>query len=231
MSDSHAAAHHPAPAYADASAGRLQHQFDSLEQQLESSTLGMWVFLVTEIMFFGGLFMAYLLYRVWYPEAWAIGSLELDIVLGGVNTVVLIGSSLTMALAVRAAQTGFPRATVVWLLLTMGLGLTFLVIKGFEYAHKFTENHVPGASFHFEEEALSRQAEVFFSLYFVMTGLHALHMIVGLGIMLWMLWWAWNGTVGRAYFSPIEVSGLYWHFVDIVWIFLFPLLYLIGRHG
>src|SRR5688500_15431410 len=121
-----------------------------MEQQAEASKLGMWLFLVTEVLFFGGLFMAYLLYRVWYPEAWAEGSLELDIVLGAVNTAVLIGSSLTMALAVRAAQTGLRKATVVWLLLTMALGLTFLVIKGFEYEHKFAENHVPGANFEFE---------------------------------------------------------------------------------
>src|SRR5918999_3221310 len=134
-------AHHPA----------LQHQFETLEQQQESATLGMWLFLVTEVMFFGGLFMAYLLYRVWYPLAWSAGSLELDIVLGGVNTVVLIGSSLTMALAVRSAQTGFPKATVIWLVLTMVLGLTFLVIKGFEYAHKFHEHHVPGPGFMVEE--------------------------------------------------------------------------------
>ena len=120
------AGHHPA----------LQHHFQTLDQQHEASTLGMWIFLVTEVMFFGGLLMAYLLYRVWYPEAWSEGSLELDIILGGVNTVVLIASSLTMALAVRAAQTGLQKATVRWLLVTMSLGLTFLVIKFFEYKHK-----------------------------------------------------------------------------------------------
>jgi cytochrome c oxidase subunit III len=211
-------AHHPA----------LQHQFDTLEQQQESATLGMWLFLVTEIMFFGGLFMAYLLYRVWYPQAWSIGSLELDIVLGGVNTVVLIGSSLTMALAVRAAQTGFPRATVVWLLLTMGLGLTFLVIKGFEYAHKFHEHHVPGANFQFEG-AHARQVEIFLSLYFAMTGLHALHMVIGFGLLAVIAWMAWQRRFSPQWYAPVEMSGLYWHFVDIVWIFLFPLLYLVDR--
>jgi hypothetical protein len=130
----HGQAHHP----------NLQHHFQTLGQQHEAATLGMWVFLVTEVMFFGGLLMAYLLYRVWYPEAWSEGSRELDIVLGGVNTVVLIGSSLTMALGVRAAQTGAPKATVRWLLLTMVLGLTFLVIKFFEYKHKWDLNHIPG---------------------------------------------------------------------------------------
>ena len=211
-------AHHPA----------LQHQFDTMAQQQESATLGMWLFLVTEIMFFGGLFMAYLLYRVWYPQAWSLGSLELDIVLGGVNTVVLIGSSLTMALAVRAAQTGFPRATVVWLLLTMSLGLTFLVIKGFEYAHKFHEHHVPGANFQFEGPH-ARQVEIFLSLYFAMTGLHALHMVIGFGLLAVIAWMAWKRRFSPEWYAPVEMSGLYWHFVDIVWIFLFPLLYLVDR--
>ena len=214
-------AHHPA----------LAHHFDNLAQQHEAATLGMWVFLVTEVLFFGGLFVAYSIYRGWYPDAFAAASHTLDLTLGTVNTAVLITSSLTMALAVHAAQSGERRLLMLFLVATMILGGVFMGIKGFEYAHKFTEHHVPGASFRFEEEALARHAEVFFSLYFVMTGLHALHMIIGLGIMLWMLWWVWNGTIGRAYFSPIEVSGLYWHFVDIVWIFLFPLLYLIGRHA
>ncbi len=121
-----------------------------MEQQLEASTLGMWIFLVTEVMFFGGLFMAYLLYRIWYPEAWSEGSLELDILLGGINTAVLIGSSLTMAMAVRAAQTGVQQGHRRLLILTMLLGLTFLVIKFFEYKHKFDLGHVPGPNFHFE---------------------------------------------------------------------------------
>ncbi len=206
----------------------LQHQFDTMEQQQESATLGMWIFLVTEIMFFGGLFMAYLLYRIWYPEAWAEGSRELDIVLGGVNTVVLIGSSLTMALAVRAAQTGFPRATVTWLLLTMALGLTFLVIKGFEYAHKFHEHHVPGPNFQFEGPH-ARQVEIFLSLYFAMTGLHALHMVIGFGLLGVIAWMAYRRRFSPDWYAPVEMSGLYWHFVDIVWIFLFPLLYLVDR--
>ena len=220
MSDhAHAhAAHHPA----------LQHQFDTMEQQQESATLGMWLFLVTEVMFFGGLFMAYLLYRVWYPQAWAIGSLELDIVLGGVNTVVLIGSSLTMALAVRAAQTGFPKATVNWLIITMALGLTFLVIKGFEYAHKFHEHHVPGPDFQFEGP-YARQVEIFLSLYFAMTGLHALHMVIGFGLLSVIAWMAYKRRFSPEYYAPVEMAGLYWHFVDIVWIFLFPLLYLVDR--
>jgi cytochrome c oxidase subunit III len=208
----------------------LAHHFESLDQQKEAATLGMWVFLATEVLFFGGLFAAYTIYRSWYPEAFAAASHELDIVLGGINTVVLITSSLTMALAVHAAQSGERRLVLWFLVATMALGATFLGIKGFEYYHKFAEHHVPGPAFSFEPEYFSH-AQIFFSLYFVMTGLHALHMIVGLGIMTVMLRWAWNGTITAEYASPIEISGLYWHFVDIVWIFLFPLLYLIGRHG
>jgi len=208
----------------------LAHHFESLDQQKEAATLGMWVFLVTEVLFFGGLFAGYAIYRTWYPDAFAAASSELDIVLGSINTVVLITSSLTMALAVHAAQTG-ERRLVLWLLLaTMALGATFLGIKGVEYYHKFAEHHVPGPAFSFEPEHFS-QAQIFFSFYFMMTGLHALHMVIGLGIMVVMLWWTWNGTITVEYANPIEVSGLYWHFVDIVWIFLFPLLYLIGRHG
>jgi len=208
----------------------LAHHFESLDQQKEAAALGMWVFLVTEVLFFGGLFASYAIYRSWYPEAFAAASHELDIVLGSVNTVVLITSSLTMALAVHAAQTGDRRLVLWFLMATMALGATFLGIKGVEYYHKFAEHHVPGPAFSFESEHFSH-AQIFFSLYFVMTGLHALHMIIGLGIMTVMLWWAWNGTITAEYASPIEISGLYWHFVDIVWIFLFPLLYLIGRHG
>jgi cytochrome c oxidase subunit 3 len=211
-------AHHPA----------LQHHFDTLEQQQEASTLGMWIFLITEVMFFGGLFLAYMLYRVWYPQAWSEGSAELDIVLGGFNTVVLIASSLTMALAVRAAQTGLRKATVNWLLMTMALGLTFLVVKYFEYAEKFEHHHVPGASFVFEGPNAGA-VQIYFSLYFLMTGLHASHMVVGFGLLSVIAWMAYKGRFSPRWYTPVEMSGLYWHFVDIVWIFLFPLLYLVDR--
>ena len=207
----------------------LAHHFDSLEQQSEAATLGMWVFLVTEILFFGGLFLTYLVYRAWYFSAFAAASHELDITLGALNTVVLITSSLTMVLAVHAAQTGSRGRLMLFLVATIVLGSVFLGVKGVEYYHKFVEHHVPGASFEFEAE-LAQHAQIFFSLYFIMTGLHALHMIVGIGIMLVMLYWALKGIITVEYSSPIEISGLYWHFVDIVWIFLFPLLYLIGRH-
>jgi cytochrome c oxidase subunit 3 len=208
----------------------LAHQFDDLEQQKAAATLGMWVFLATEILFFGGLFTAYLVYRRWYPAAFAAGSRELLVWAGTTNTAVLITSSLTMALAVQAAQTGQRRALMIFLVITMALGGVFLGIKGFEYHTEYVEHHMPGPLFSFEAEH-AQNAQLFFSLYFMMTGLHAVHMIIGLGIMAWMFRWAWNGTITREYASPIEISGLYWHFVDIIWIFLFPLLYLIGRHG
>ena len=210
------AEHHP----------RLQHHFFNMEQQLEASILGMWVFLVTEIMFFGGLFMAYIVYRTWYPEAWMAGSNQLNVPLGALNTAVLIVSSLTMALAVRSAQVGSRNGQIVNLIFTILFGSTFLVVKYFEYKAKFEHHLVPGPHFN---KALGQQ-EIFFSLYFVMTGIHAAHMVVGIALMLIILAMAWRGRFGPDYYGPVEVSGLYWHFVDIVWIFLFPLLYLLGYH-
>jgi cytochrome c oxidase subunit III len=212
--------HHPA----------LAHQFDSLGQQTEAATLGMWVFLVTEVLFFGGLFVTYAVYLSLYPAAFGAASHELDILLGGINTAVLITSSLTMALAVHAAQLGQRRLLMIFLVVTMVLGTVFLGIKAVEYYHKFAEHHVPGPTFQFEREH-QRHAQIFFSLYFIMTGLHAIHMIIGIGVLLVMWIWAWRGRITADYAGPIEISGLYWHFVDIVWIFLFPLLYLIGRHA
>jgi cytochrome c oxidase subunit 3 len=214
------AAHHP----------RLQHHFDDMDQQAEASTLGMWVFLVTEIMFFGGLFVAYLVYRSASPEGFQEASHHLNVTWGAVNTIVLIVSSLTMAMAVRAAQTSAPAMTQVgWLAATMVLGAAFLGVKVVEYTDKFTHHLVPGPNFQWTGKHPAA-AEQFYSLYFCMTGLHALHMIVGLGIMAVISYMAWKRQFDGSYFTPVEVSGLYWHFVDIVWIFLFPLLYLIGYH-
>ena len=207
----------------------LAHQFESLEHQKEVSLLGMWVFLVTEILFFGGMFLTYSVYRHWYPTAFAAASHEMIVWAGTLNTVVLITSSLTMALAVNAAQAGERRTLMVFLIATMMLGCVFLGVKAFEYHTEYIERHIPGHGFQFEAQYAS-QAQIFFSLYFMMTGLHALHMIIGLGIMAVMFWLSWHGTITAEYSSPIEISGLYWHFVDIVWIFLFPLLYLVGRH-
>jgi cytochrome c oxidase subunit 3 len=211
--------HHPA----------LQHHFETLSQQKEASTLGMWVFLLTEVLFFGGLFFAYLLYRIWYFEAFAEASRDLDLVLGGFNTVVLIASSLTMALGVRAAQTSEQKKLVFWLILTIILGLVFLGVKAVEYEHKFAVGHVPGVNFH-SDSPWAAQQQIFFSLYFTMTGLHALHMVIGVGIMLVILWMSMKGRFDAHYYNPVEMAGLYWHFVDLVWIYLFPLLYLVERH-
>jgi cytochrome c oxidase subunit III len=213
----HGHTHHPA----------LQHHFDTLDQQQHAAIFGMWVFLVTEVLFFGGLFMAYVLYRTWYPEMFVAASSHLDITLGAFNTIVLISSSVTMALAVRAAQTGAQRALVVYLILTMLLGLVFLGVKVIEYQDKIVHHLVPGPHFQFPDP-WGAKAQLYYSLYFAMTGLHALHMVVGIGIMTVITIMAWRGTFSPEYYTPVEITGLYWHFVDIVWIFLFPLLYLIG---
>jgi cytochrome c oxidase subunit 3 len=214
----------------------LAHQFDDLHQQKEASTLGMWLFLVTEIMFFGGMFTGYVVYRNKYYDAFVAGSHANDIVWGATNTVVLIWSSLTMALAVHAAQLGKRKALVICLALTILFGSVFLGIKGIEYHHKFVENHVPGPSFEFHSEpgkpaVNPANVQLFYSFYFAMTGMHAVHMVVGIGILSLLVWMAWRNRFSPEYYAPVEMTGLYWHFVDVVWIFLFALLYLIGRHG
>jgi cytochrome c oxidase subunit 3 len=205
----------------------LAHQFDDAPQQREAGLLGMWTFLCTEVLFFGGLFTGYTVYRSSYPAAFAGASSHLDLILGTVNTAVLILSSLTMALAVHASQTGRRKSLVAYLVSTMTLGVAFLGIKGFEYAQKFHEHFVPGPHFHYAGPDAGH-AQLFFSFYFAMTGMHALHMIVGLGIMTVMVVWAVRGRFSAEYHTPIVVTGLYWHFVDIIWIFLYPLLYLVG---
>lgn len=224
MSDgSSHAAHHEAPG--------LHHQFDSFAQQRESASLGMWVFIAQEIMFFGGLFLAYLIYRTHNQEAFHAGSHTLDIGLGAFNTAVLIGSSLTMALAVRAAQIDKRKATALFLIATIFLGGIFLGVKVVEYSHKFHEHHVPGPHFEWEGAEDANRVQMFFNLYFAMTGLHALHMIVGIGILAPLAVLAWRGKFSSDNYNLVEGTGLYWHFVDIIWIFLFPLLYLLGRNG
>ena len=276
----------------------LQHQFEDMGQQEESVSIGMWMFLVQEIMFFGGLFTAYLVFRSRYPMAFAAGSNHLDAFWGGLNTLVLIVSSLTMALTVYYAQKSNRMMQVVMIVLTMIFGAAFLGVKAIEYTSKYNDalipvtglnkkykedknahhetekpcwqaSHGPDAAAHHppnpagefqwadcslvkyaQDKNLLTDAEkigyfsngnidadkfrdkvrIFYFIYFVMTGLHALHMIVGLGLMAWLLWTAWLGHYTAEYYMPVEMSGLYWHFVDIVWIFLFPLLYLLGRH-
>ncbi len=279
----------------------LQHQFEDMKQQEESVSIAMWMFLVQEIMFFGGLFTVYLVFRSRFPMAFAAGSNHLDALWGFINTLVLIVSSLTMALAVYYAQKGNRNMQVIMIIATMFFGTVFLGVKAIEYTDKYNHGTIPvdgwnkrvtgnekaenssltlpfetkvsaaetgeahpyinpRGEFQIDEEkdlklikdneqyltASERigyfsngqidlnkfrdKVRIFFWIYFVMTGLHALHMIVGLGIMAWLLYKAWRGTFSADYYAPVEISGLYWHFVDIVWIFLFPLLYLLGRH-
>lgn len=257
--------HHPA----------LAHHFVSLEQQHEANILGMWVFLVTEVLFFGGMFTAYTVYRFKFNTMFQEASNQLDITLGCINTVVLILSSLTMAMAVRCAQQGKAKQILGYLAATAVLGFAFLGVKYFEWKHDFAVHLIPRSDFcwdyakeqrteadhhekgkpfvtkvfgkffgHHEEHAPptteriladkknpeSQQARMFFVLYFAMTGVHAIHMLVGFGLIAAVAFWASKGTYGPEYYTPVEVLGLYWHFVDIVWIFLFPLLYLLGAH-
>jgi cytochrome c oxidase subunit 3 len=196
-------------------------------QQRETSSFGMWVFLATEIMFFGVLFGAYLMLRIGYPEAFAEASRHTRVLLGTPNTGILLTSSLTMALAVDAADTGSRKAVVRYLAITALLGLGFLFVKGYEYSVDFTEHLVPGIDFTFPGPN-AHGAELFFYLYFVMTGFHALHLVIGILVVAVIAWLAARGRFDTDS-TPIEVTGLYWHLVDIIWIFLYPLLYLVAR--
>ena len=219
-------------AHAHAESPALRVQFDTEAQQKDASTLGMWLFLITEVMFFGGMFLVYTVYRNAYPEIFALASSSLNVYIGAANTVVLLCSSFTMVLAVRAAQLGQRNAIILFLILTLLLGGVFLGVKAYEWNEKFQEHHIPGSSFHFEGMQPDEQAhaQLFFSLYFAMTGLHALHMVIGVGMLLFLIRQAQKGKYSAAYMTPVDLGGLYWHFVDIIWIFLFPLLYLIDRH-
>jgi len=223
----------------------LRHHFANLEQQKETSTFGMWLFLLTEIMFFGGLFCAYLIYRNWYYPAFVAGSHQLSILLGAINTAVLICSSFTMAMGVHAAEMRWRKPLIGWLLATIALGCVFLGIKAVEYNEKWEKHHVPGLNFsvdsfvhqdpHYPEDKplpldMAEKTQVYFSLYFAMTGMHALHMVIGVSLLIILVVRAWQGAYTQGHMTTVENFGLYWHFVDIVWIFLFPLLYLISRH-
>ena len=227
----------------------LAHQFDDLHQQKESVTLGMWAFLVTEVMFFGGAFLGYAVYRFYYPESFAEASRLESWRIGAFNTVVLLISSLTVALAVHEAQQGDNRGVIKYLSITIVLALTFVGIKGIEYSHIIHEGHAPwqrhpetyyagdnpsptapgttaghAAGGH---APLSKPAVIFFSFYFAMTSIHALHMLIGVGLFVWLILLARRNRFSPEYYNPVEVVGLYWHFVDIVWIFIYPLFYLI----
>ena len=209
----------------------LAHHFDTFEQQQESQLLGMWLFLVTEVMFFGGMFVTYGVYRFLHPEAFAIASRHLDLWMGAGNTAVLLCSSLAMALAVHSAQERSRAGTLFFLVLTLVLGVTFLAIKGMEYNHKFHHHLVPGRDFVLsdpKEAPHAKAAELFFGLYFLMTGIHAFHMIIGISVLALLIYRCLMWRKGPTFMS-VELTGLYWHFVDVVWVFLFPLLYLIDR--
>jgi len=242
--------------------GELYGHYQTLEQQKDSATLGMWIFLATEILFFGGLFLTYTINRHTYAQVFAFSSRTIDLKWGAINTVVLIGSSLTMAMSVWSAQVGKKKLVTLFLILTLALGSVFLGVKAVEYHAKYVEHHIPGAAFDLyyctnnpaacnlsgkalENEktelddlttkaggptAVNAHSQLFFSLYFGMTGLHAVHMIVGAGLLVWLILQSIKGRFTPEYNTPVENIGLYWHFVDIVWIYLFPLLYLIDRH-
>ncbi|HKN25711.1 MAG TPA: cytochrome c oxidase subunit 3 [Candidatus Acidoferrum sp.] len=240
--------------------GALYGQFNTLEQQKDTASLGMWIFLVTEVMFFGGIMLAYTINRHTYFHAFAMGSNTLSIQLGGFNTVVLLASSFTMAMAVWSAQSGKKKLIPMFLTLTILLGFVFFGVKYIEYAQKFHHHLVPGRNFDItycvnnpskcedmsaEELDIERReladameadphlnahAQLYYSAYFGMTGLHALHMVIGAGLLLWLLRNSLSGMYTPEWNTPVDIVGLYWHFVDIVWIYLFPLLYLIDRH-
>jgi cytochrome c oxidase subunit 3 len=223
-----------------------RHHFETEEQQREAGSFGMWLFLLTEIMFFGGLFFAYLLYRNWYYDAFVPASNFLSVTLGGTNTAILITSGFFMALAVWAAEIRKKSLLVIFLILTTLFGLVFIGIKYVEWHDEWEHRHVPGAGFDISEFVspkahgitdqkpiapdMAQHCQIFFFLYFAMTGMHALHMIIGIGLLFWLIWRAQRGDFSAGYVAPIENFGLYWHFVDIIWLFLFPLLYLINRH-
>ncbi|HEV2296266.1 MAG TPA: cytochrome c oxidase subunit 3 family protein [Tepidisphaeraceae bacterium] len=232
----------------------LAHQFDDLHQQKESVTLGMWAFLVTEVMFFGGAFLGYAVYRFYYPEAFAYGSSLESWRIGAFNTVVLLISSLTVALAVHEAQGGNNGGVIRYLVITIALALLFVGVKGYEYNHIIEAGHAPwqrftegyyagdnpspsahGAGPHgtgphaqgANGQGAHKATTIFFSFYFAMTSIHALHMLIGVGLFIWLIKLARRNRFSPKYYNPVEVVGLYWHFVDIVWIFIYPLFYLI----
>ena len=205
----------------------VAHQFDDAAQQRQSATLAMWVFLATEVLFFGGMFLGYFAYRVLHPQAFEAASNHTILLAGGVNTAVLLISSFCMALAVRAAELEQRWKTCGYLLVTFALGAGFLVIKGFEYAHEIHEGLLPGAHFHIE--GVDRHAgEMFFYLYFLMTGVHAVHVTIGLGLILVFAVRALLTMHVERFATAVDLLGLYWHFVDLVWVFLFPLFYLVA---
>ncbi|MBD3169900.1 MAG: cytochrome c oxidase subunit 3 family protein [candidate division Zixibacteria bacterium] len=205
----------------------LAHHFAEPEQQHESAKFGMWVFLLTEILLFGGLFLAYTVFRSWNPDMFYNAHLALDRTLGAVNTVVLITSSLTMALAIRSIQLNRKKHSMYFLIATLVFAAVFLVIKYFEYSHKIHLGQLPGKYYTYTGIE-GNNPHIFFGIYFAMTGLHGVHVIAGMIIISWILIRASRNHFSHEYYTPMEMTGLYWHLVDLIWIFLFPLFYLIG---
>ena len=224
--DDHGHGHHGPP--------WLAHHFDTPAQQFDAAKLGMWAFLAQELLFFSGLFVAYGVYRSWYPEMFKAASHQLDKIMGGTNTVVLLFSSFTAAMAVRSSQLGRKKATGNFILVTILCACVFLVIKYFEYSHKFHAGLLPGRFFHPHVEhlehgvtSLPANTGSFFSIYFMMTGVHGVHVLVGIGVLIWIYIRNARGEFSKEFFTPVDIVALYWHLVDLVWIYLFPLLYLI----
>jgi cytochrome c oxidase subunit III len=213
--------------HSDKQTPHLAHHFGDMEQQRESAKLGMWIFLLTEILLFGGLFTAYAIYRAWNPDMFYNAHKHLNIYLGSINTIVLISSSVTMALSIRSMQLNNKKRTMIFLVATLLMAAVFLVIKYFEYHHKFELGQLPGKYYTYTGIE-GTNPHIFFSIYFMMTGLHGIHVIVGMGIISWMLLKTMKNTFSPEYYTPLEMTGLYWHLVDMIWIFLFPLLYLVG---
>ena len=224
----------------------LAHHFDTPLQQFESAKLGMWLFLAQEVLFFSGLFFAYGVFRANYPDAFAAGSAQLDRIIGGFNTCVLLVSSFTAAMAVRSAQMGDRKQTSMHLIITILCAFGFLIIKYFEYSAKFDHGLLPGQFFHPHHAAdgtleainpwiagqeavtaLPAKTHVFFGIYFVLTGLHGVHVAIGIGVLAWILYRNVRGEFTKDYWTAVDIAALYWHLVDLVWIYLFPLLYLI----
>lgn len=220
---------------ASAHSSVLKHHFEDLGQQHACERLGMWMFLATEILFFGGLFAAYTIYRMLYPHEFELASSHMDRTIATVNTAFLITSSLTMTLAIRSAKLGDRAGLLRNLIVTAALGGAFMVLKGFEYAHEFEIGMVPGKLFDAKWKAEAAEqgldpgkVQLFLCFYFVMTGIHGIHIIVGIGCILWLVWEAWRGAIPPENYSTVEVVSLYWHLVDAIWLFLMPLLYLAG---
>ena len=205
----------------------LQHHFNDMGQQFDATKLSMWLFLVTEVLLFGGLFVGYGIMRAKHPEAFMAAHHQLNRTMGSINTIVLLVSSFTMVMGVWAAQTSRKKLLILFLILTLLCAGTFLGIKFFEYQHKFEEGLLPGSFYTHQGDTVPGQF-MFFSFYFMMTGLHGIHVLCGMGAITWLLRRAIRGDFNASYYGPVDLVGLYWHLVDMIWIYLFPLMYLIS---